>query len=131
MADYGVRERIGWIENGVRQEGGLRAVYGWCRRRGRYNDIFIRHQGEIFSFTVVYEYQRPDLVEWGPGASGFLAEIVVRADAHPAAFRLADGADGLALAMIRGSDHYDLLEVAPAVRVLLSQTKSTESDNPK
>ncbi|MGC2412256.1 MAG: hypothetical protein WA459_06135 [Stellaceae bacterium] len=124
MAESGAPEKVGWIDNGVLQEGWLRAVHGWHRRRGRYEDVFVRHNGEIFSFTVVYEYRRPDLIECGPDATGFLAEIVVRPDAHPDAFGLEDGAHGLAMAMIRGADRYDLLEIAPAVRVLLSQTKS-------
>ena len=113
-------ELNGYVEKAVAQYDGLRAVHGWHDGAAEYEYILISDEENRCAFRIIYEYERDDIASAGPGAKGFLAEIVYNTRVYPDQYFPPEQISEFAVASIKGrDDEVGLLEVLSPARDLI------------
>lgn len=113
-------ELNGYVEKGVAQYDGLRAVHGWHDGAAEYEYVLVSDGDTRCAFRIIYEYERDDVASVTSGAKGFLAEIVYNSRVYPNQYFPPEQISEFAVASIKGrDDEVGLLEVLQPARDII------------
>lgn len=64
------------IENGICQNGAIRAIHGWIKAESAGRYFAVERSGRAYLFKIIYSFPRNDAADRNSNLIGFLAEIV-------------------------------------------------------